>query len=256
MKNHNLTAFDISMVKLMTCLYKNNGINDEVMDILCDLDFEYQSLLNSKIILEDKVPIDPKTNLLKDDEKHFLTILKTVSRTLDRSLDELFNVSVVRFDIDNFKTINSEFGTDRGDIILLDIAGILMMNSRPTDFIIRHGGEEFDVILPTTNINGAVTYTDKIFSVINERNYEFERDPVNVSISAGISSASFPSKELKKYSQESARVQYKGIIQQADDAMHEAKIEGGNMYRIYNDTKDYAVIREQYTKNKLKRPSS
>lgn len=237
MKNHTFSTFDVSLVRLMTSLYNNDAITDEIMDIICELDFEYQSLYHSKLHLEEKSPIDPKTQLLKESKEHFLTILKSVSRTLDRSLEELFNISIIRFDIDNMARINNHYGSDRGEIIALDVAGILMKNSRPTDFVIINKSETFDAILPTTNIKGAVTYAEKIFSLLHTRRYEFENESIDVTISAGVTSASYPSKQLKSYTKSKAHEEYQRLIKQANHALTDARKSGGNTFKIYDEKK-------------------
>ena len=70
--------------------------------------------------------------------------------------------SVVLFDVDHFKRINDTHGHDVGDVTLQQVAQQLRTQLRECDFVARHGGEEFLVLLPETDLQGAIAVADKI----------------------------------------------------------------------------------------------
>ena len=75
-------------------------------------------------------------------------------------------LSLAIIDIDNFKTINDTYGHLEGDRVLVELAGIFKTHARTCDTVIRWGGEEFAMILPETNKNGALTFAECIRALV------------------------------------------------------------------------------------------
>ena len=67
-------------------------------------------------------------------------------------------LSLIMTDIDHFKDFNDTYGHQQGDIVLKEVANILMKQARTTDKAARYGGEEFVIILPDTDLDGAIIY--------------------------------------------------------------------------------------------------
>ncbi len=65
------------------------------------------------------------------------------------------DLSLILFDLDDFKHINDNFGHEAGDDALRQFAGLLKSTVRKADIVCRYGGDEFAVILPETNKNDA-----------------------------------------------------------------------------------------------------
>ncbi|HNW28594.1 MAG TPA: GGDEF domain-containing protein [Spirochaetota bacterium] len=245
-KERELGSFDLNVINIMTHLYRSGAVEDEVMETLRMLNFEYHTLLDKNSILEEKVNIDWKTNLLKYRDDYLTMIIKSASRTLDIVPNDKYKITYVRFDIDNFSMLNNRYGHDKGDIVLVDLAEILKAHSRPTDYLIRFGGEEFDVILPSTDLKGGVTYLDKMYRYIRNLKYNFDNTDVTVTVSAGIAVFSMDLNRLKRISLDSTKDEYLKLQKAADDALYDAKLSGKNQYKIYNDKIDYKDIREKY----------
>jgi diguanylate cyclase len=91
-------------------------------------------------------------------------------------------------DVDHFKQINSRFLLPGGDKVLVDLARVLASSLRHVDLIGRIGGEEFLVIAPETNVDGANVLAERIRS--NVENYTFlykdDKIPVTVSVAFAV----------------------------------------------------------------------
>ena len=79
--------------------------------------------------------------------------------------------AVVLFDLDHFKQINDQFGHDTGDAVLRQIADLLRERIRAGDHVGRHGGEEFILILPDADLQGACSVADNIRRHIADQPY-------------------------------------------------------------------------------------
>src|SRR5207244_11698406 len=94
-------------------------------------------------------------------------------------------LSLLMIDIDTFKLVNDTFGHVVGNKVISQIANTLKQTVRNTDFVFRCGGDEFGVVLPGTNLEGAMRVAEKILQkveaadILNSLGY---RGPVNVSI--------------------------------------------------------------------------
>jgi diguanylate cyclase (GGDEF)-like protein len=221
------------------------------MGLLSSLNLDYHVLLYQSQELKEKINIDTKTNLLKYRDDYLTNILKTASRVFDELYNKNYNLVLIRFDIDDFSAINTRFGHNTGDRILIDIAGILKEYSRPTDYVIRYGGEEFDVILPSTDLEGAHRYLKKIYKKVHSAlEYLIDDTLLNVTVSAGVAPYSIPLKNIKHFENDNIRNQYLILQKQADDALYDAKASGKNQYRIHSDMNDYRALRIKYSERR------
>jgi diguanylate cyclase (GGDEF)-like protein len=101
-------------------------------------------------------------------------------RLLARCRTENIPISVVVFDLDRFKSINDKHGHAMGDRVLRIFADTARGVLRPDDFLGRHGGEEFAVVLPGTSLDAAYVVADRVRSTRRAKvdraliNYYFE----------------------------------------------------------------------------------
>lgn len=123
---------------------------------------------------------------------------------------------IIIFDIDHFKFINDKFGHCIGDNILVNITNIVSANIRDYDILCRWGGEEFILLLPSTNLEDGVKIADKLRVIIN--NFDFQI-PIKVSCSFGLTT-------LQSSDSES-------LIKNADSALYTAKHSGRNCVRYF-----------------------
>jgi diguanylate cyclase (GGDEF)-like protein len=108
-----------------------------------------------------------------------------------RSAREQLPMAVILCDIDHFKLYNDEYGHVAGDKCLKQVAqGIRRSLKRPADFVARYGGEEFAVIMPNTDIEGAIRVAEEIRKAMGTLKIPHVRSEVGafVSLSMGVSS--------------------------------------------------------------------
>lgn len=120
--------------------------------------------------------------------------------------------SVILLDVDNFKTINDEYGHTIGDKVLVKFSKILRQTIRESDVAGRWGGEEFLIICPETTINGASSLAEKLRAEIEKSDFE---NVGNVTSSFGVASM--------KHDDSLQR-----LIQRADEVLYAAKNAGKN----------------------------
>jgi diguanylate cyclase (GGDEF)-like protein len=89
-------------------------------------------------------------------------------------------LSLVLFDLDQFKEINDTHGHDVGDAVLRSVAQLLMNQSREYTVIARYGGDEFAALLPGTSKEGAMVYAERMRRIIES--YPFRTGRVTTSI--------------------------------------------------------------------------
>ncbi len=129
-------------------------------------------------------------------------------------------LSLIMADIDHFKEYNDHYGHPAGDLCLVDVAQTLYHAlSRPGDVAARIGGEEFAILLPQTDLNGAIAVAEQIRERILALNLPHEASPVasQVTLSFGVSSS-----ELASVSSPAE------LIRTSDIALYEAKRCGRN----------------------------
>ena len=75
--------------------------------------------------------------------------------------------AVASLDLDNFKTINDTFGHEAGDRVLILFSSLLDKATRAVDLVARYGGDEFVVLMPNTDLDGARQVADRIVGLVD-----------------------------------------------------------------------------------------
>lgn len=137
--------------------------------------------------------------------------------------------AVMFLDLDNFKPLNDQYGHDVGDLLLIEVAQRLRSCMREIDTVARFGGDEFVILLSDLNTikeqasRDAMQFAEKIRDVIDETyvlNIDGETIEHHCTVSIGMSL--FQNHEQAK----------EKILQQADQAMYEAKEAGRNQIKV------------------------
>lgn len=126
-------------------------------------------------------------------------------------------ISLLFLDLDRFKQFNDRFGHPAGDELLVRLGGVLARSVRTSDGVARFGGEEFVVLLPDTDAEGARTLAEKLRLTI--RRHLSARARVTVSV--GAATARPPAGPGIDFPQEARR-----LLSEADRALYEAKRAG------------------------------
>lgn len=128
-------------------------------------------------------------------------------------------------DIDHFKKVNDTWGHHNGDMVLREIGTILCKGCRDSDLVARLGGEEFIVLLPSTDTEGARKAAEKIRALVESHRFSTGKgERIAVTVSIGV--AALPS-EKRDFPEDAER-----IVKMADKALYAAKEGGRNRVEV------------------------
>ncbi len=145
----------------------------------------------------------------------------------DRARRTKTPLAVLMIDLDRFKLYNDAYGHLQGDDVLRLVAQTLYHAlHRPGDLVARWGGEEFVVLLPQTDLEGAVTVAERLRKAVWELEIPHESSPVAKVLTVSIGVAA--SKAGQPWS-------YDMLLQWADEAVYRAKAEGRNKVVPYKE---------------------
>lgn len=124
-------------------------------------------------------------------------------------------LALVMVDVDNLKRYNDRNGHMRGSLLLRELAGLFAQNVRSFDLVAKYGGDEFTLILPQTDREGAMVVAERVRAVVAEHTFPLTtRGAITVSIGV----AMFPLDATDPMS----------LIQASDRALYDAKRKGRN----------------------------
>jgi diguanylate cyclase (GGDEF)-like protein len=143
----------------------------------------------------------------------------------DRAVRTKTHISMLMLDLDHFKTYNDTYGHLNGDRVLQAVSRIFIKEKkRPADFVVRWGGEEFVVILPETDSQGAIHLAENIRKSVEETEILLDGGTkTKITVSIGVNSLVPDQNSL-----------YNDFIRNADDALYKAKEEGRNRFCLYS----------------------
>jgi len=137
--------------------------------------------------LSELVSTDPLTGLYN--YRHFS---RCITQEIERSLRTSQPTSLIMIDIDHFKQVNDVWGHETGNIALMFIANCIMNNIRKLDIACRYGGEEFAVILPSSDILTSAKVAERIRHTIEDTPLQFQdnqrqQQSLSLTATAGLS---------------------------------------------------------------------
>lgn len=134
-------------------------------------------------------------------------------------------LSVIMCDLDHFKNVNDTYGHQTGDTVLKGFVDIINASTRDkVDWAVRYGGEEFIIILPETDLQGAQVVAERLRNSVAET--AFTADGVTFSITASFGVTSLNEKTPWE------KLSIDVIIQQADGLLYAAKDGGRNQVKL------------------------
>jgi len=156
---------------------------------------------------------DPMTKLYN--RRYFTEISESLLDLAKRNRTES---AVIMLDIDKFKNVNDTYGHKIGDEVIIALSGILQKFTRKSDVVSRWGGEEFVMLLPNTNNEGALVISEKIRATIeNQVLLVGENRELKFTVSLGVSMVD---------TQNDLNIE--ASLNRADEALYEAKESGRN----------------------------
>lgn len=163
---------------------------------------------------------DALTNL---HNRHYFN--QELTKEVAKSRRYKIQLSLLMIDIDHFKKVNDTYGHPVGDYVLKALAEICKSILRDVDIVVRFGGEEFIVILPSTNISGALLTAERIRFAVEK--YEFVYEDISLKATVSIGATSYDNDDWTD----------KDLIKAADIALYEAKKNGRNQVCEFDEEK-------------------
>jgi len=139
---------------------KNSAISSEYIVFSTDI--------SNEIHIQTLSYIDELTQIYN--RKKFTASLKSAINIIKRYPKE--ESALILFDIDDFKAVNDTHGHLVGDAILQELSKIIKVQLREVDTFARWGGEEFAIIAPKTDMQGALKITEKLRRIISEHHFK------------------------------------------------------------------------------------
>lgn len=147
-------------------------------------------------------------------------LLRTFRRELASARRYGRPLCVAIVDLDHFKRVNDTYGHGVGDLVLKTFAEVLRLQLRASDAPGRWGGEEFVVLLPDTDIEGAMVVLEKIRMAVGEERFPTPAHGLRVTMSAGVAQYDGSDKSMED------------LLHAADLALYQAKEAGRNRVRM------------------------
>jgi len=186
-----------------------------------------EDLLNIRNDLKRQAIYDELTGLYN---RHYM--IEILEKEFSRAMRYQTDLSCLLLDLDYFKEVNDTFGHTFGDFVLREFSTCLKQEARKTDIPFRYGGEEFMLLLPNTEIGGALYLAGKIRTACETRKYDDGNNSTSVTVSIGIST-------VKQHQLNEG----KELMAFADKALYRAKAEGRNRVEVYMK-EDYEQLKE------------
>lgn len=167
-------------------------------------------------------------------EKEFMSVLDGLTglynrRQFEIGLEQEFNrtkrhpsdFSLAILDIDFFKKVNDTYGHQYGDYVLKTVADLMKQSFRKTDLLYRYGGEELVMIMPETNIEGAIIPVQRLRRMVEDYDFNYNGVKAKITVSIGLT---MNYQNLNNSSE---------ILKSADEALYKAKEGGRNRVILY-----------------------
>lgn len=129
-------------------------------------------------------------------------------------------IAVIFLDVDHFKKVNDNYGHELGDIVLKNVADVILSNTRSENYAIRFGGEEFVLVGFFDNQRAAMQAAERIRKQTALLSFDSNDGQFNITISAGIATYNAEDKSLED------------VLKRADEKLFESKNSGRNKVSI------------------------
>jgi diguanylate cyclase (GGDEF)-like protein len=144
-------------------------------------------------------------------------ILDTLHRERSRQMREGGSFGIVLMDLDHFKYVNDQYGHLCGDAVLQETSRRVTQCVRPYDTVGRYGGEEFLIVVPSSDAMGTLGLAERIRKAIEAKPVSTDAGAISLTASLGVAAST-----------EEAPLEARALLQSADDALYRAKDHGRN----------------------------
>lgn len=141
---------------------------------------------------------------------------------METSTQQQLKLSVLLFDIDDFKLINDNFSHHVGDMVLTKVAQLVSETMRSRDIFARIGSNEFVAILPSTDIDKAKAIAVRVIEKITQHDFSELGLNNNITISLGVAN------------NHDTKAIFDDLLRAADFAMYQARAQGRNQMVSYS----------------------
>lgn len=145
------------------------------------------------------------------------------TREVSRAVRGQHPLSILAIDVDHFKRINDEFGHLTGDEVLREMGALLRETARLGDVVARIGGEEFEILAPDTQTDGAQILAERIHHAFETRPFASLGPERKITVSIGISSEAARNDQIAKT-----------LMARADEALYVAKRNGRHRTEVWH----------------------
>ncbi len=187
-------------------LYHHDGI---ISTIISSINIALEKHLNMRQ-LEHAAAVDQLTNCFN---RRALDTF--IENDVFYALRQKCDLSVIMFDLEDFKEINDCFGHSAGDAVLREIALLVRTMVRKSDYIVRYGGEEFVLVLRDTKLYDAVHLAHKIRKLVENHSIGYGQEILKVTASFGVASLE-------------AKGDGKSLLLEADERLYASRGSGKN----------------------------
>lgn len=193
--------------------YRMNGVHIDITK-LKNLQMEVESLKEEYKL---KSRIDLLTSIYNKD--YFIELAPSL---LELSKENKETCSLLFLDLDHFKKINDSYGHLVGDEVLKETVNQINSCIREGDVLARFGGEEFVLLLPSTNEEKALHLAERIRLTLNNKILKTNNIEIKVSISIGLTSTKNDNYDLNE------------LLKNSDNALYLAKNSGRNNTKVFS----------------------
>lgn len=160
----------------------------------------------------DKTQIDPLTQIFNKG-----ALITQGEEVFKKAKVAQMALSVIVFDLDNFKSLNDTYGHQAGDYVLRELSDVVSQKLiRKGDFFARFGGEEFCLILLGSNLQKGVEVAERVRATVDNHGFVYKDTPLKVTVSAGVACL------------EGAMNTWTELFEKADQASYVSKKNGKN----------------------------
>ena len=136
-------------------------------------------------------------------------------REVSRAVRAKKNIAVLAIDVDHFKHINDEYGHLTGDEVIREVGALLRETARDVDVVARIGGEEFTILAPDSNDEGALILAERVLQAFRQHQFRSLPPERRITTSVGVAAAPARDDEVAKT-----------LLARADEALYVAKRNG------------------------------